>query len=99
MQFGHRVKSVTLADYSADEVEAMRQGGNQVCVHMGPGVGGQQGRVRALRDVVRAFTGGGTAGKRGQRASGRGHQGPRVLGHRQGQADWVGGRQGARSEV
>jgi hypothetical protein len=29
MQFGHRVKSVTLADFSADEVEAMRQGGNQ----------------------------------------------------------------------
>jgi len=31
MQFGHRVKSVTLADYSAHEVEQMQQGGNQVC--------------------------------------------------------------------
>lgn len=31
MQFGHRVKSVTLADYKADEVEHMREGGNQVC--------------------------------------------------------------------
>lgn len=30
MQFGHRVKSVTLADYSAHEVEQMQQGGNQV---------------------------------------------------------------------
>lgn len=30
MQFGHRVKSVTLADYSAHEVELMQQGGNQV---------------------------------------------------------------------
>jgi hypothetical protein len=31
MQFAHRVKSVTLAEYKADEVEHMRQGGNQVC--------------------------------------------------------------------
>jgi hypothetical protein len=30
MQFAHRVKSVTLAEYKADEVEHMRQGGNQV---------------------------------------------------------------------
>lgn len=29
MQFGHRVKSVTLADYSAQEAEQMQQGGNQ----------------------------------------------------------------------
>jgi hypothetical protein len=31
MNLGHRVKSVTLADYSAHEVEQMQQGGNQVC--------------------------------------------------------------------
>lgn len=30
MQFGHRVKSVTLAEYKPEEVEAMRDGGNQV---------------------------------------------------------------------
>jgi hypothetical protein len=30
MNLGHRVKSVTLADYSASEVEQMLQGGNQV---------------------------------------------------------------------
>jgi hypothetical protein len=30
MNLGHRVKSVTLADYSAHEVEQMQQGGNQV---------------------------------------------------------------------
>eukprot|EP00878_Enallax_costatus_P021129 GHUV01022362.1.p1 GENE.GHUV01022362.1~~GHUV01022362.1.p1 ORF type:complete len:252 (+),score=68.62 GHUV01022362.1:111-866(+) len=33
MQFGHRVKSVTLADYKADEVEHMKEGGNQVAAY------------------------------------------------------------------
>jgi hypothetical protein len=30
MQFGHRVKSVSLAEYKPEEVEQMRDGGNQV---------------------------------------------------------------------
>ncbi|WIA37933.1 hypothetical protein OEZ86_001310 [Tetradesmus obliquus] len=33
MQFAHRVKSVTLAEYKADEVEHMREGGNQVAAY------------------------------------------------------------------
>eukprot|EP00775_Hariotina_reticulata_P009864 gene9864-10022_t len=33
MQFGHRVKSVTLAEYKPEEVEQMRDGGNQVAAY------------------------------------------------------------------
>jgi hypothetical protein len=30
MQFGHRVKSVTLADFKPEELDAISEGGNQV---------------------------------------------------------------------
>eukprot|EP00879_Flechtneria_rotunda_P032586 GHRR01035818.1.p1 GENE.GHRR01035818.1~~GHRR01035818.1.p1 ORF type:complete len:725 (+),score=359.89 GHRR01035818.1:290-2464(+) len=33
MQFGQRVKSVTLAEYKSDEVEHMKEGGNQVAAY------------------------------------------------------------------
>jgi hypothetical protein len=33
MQFGHRVKSVTLAEFKPEELDAMAAGGNQVAAY------------------------------------------------------------------
>ena len=47
MQFGHRVRSVTLADFKPDELEAMAAAGNQVRhSHPGPTAAWAPGRLR-----------------------------------------------------